>query len=241
MKVEARHLRAIKKTKWRSLMGAFVNITASDGHSLSAYEANPTSTPKGVIVVIQEIFDVNEHIREVTDKFASEEFSALAPALFDPVKPGIALGYGPDDRDKGMATRAKINSNDAVEDVIAAGEFLEKAGKVGIVGYCYGGTMAWLGECKGGFRAASGYYGGGMYKNLDQDTTCPVELHFGSEDQGIPIENVDLIRSAKPNLNIYIYEGAGHGFMCDHRPSFDLTATNLALTRTLEFFNQHLG
>ena len=222
-------------------MGAFVNITASDGHSLSAYEANPTGTPKGEIVVIQEIFDVNEHIREVTDKFASEEFLALAPALFDRVKPGIAMGYGPDDRDEGMATRAKINSKDAVEDVIAAGKFLKQAGKVGIVGYYYGGTMAWLGACKGGFSAASGYDGREIHKNLDLETTCPVELHFSSDDQGIPLENLDLIRYTKPNLNIYIYEGAGHGFVCDHRPSFDLTATNLASTRTLEFFDEHLG
>ena len=222
-------------------MGKFVNITASDGHLLSAYEANPTGAPKGGITVIQEIFGVNEHIREVTDKFASEGFLALAPALFDRVKPGIELGYGPDDRDEGMATRAKINLNDAVEDIIAARKFLEKAGKVGIVGYCYGGTIAWLGACKGGFKAASGYYGGGIHENLDLEASCPVELHFGSEDQGIPTENVDLIRSAKPNVDIYIYEGAGHGFMCDHRPSFDVTATNLALTRTLEFFNQHLG
>ena len=221
-------------------MGKFVNIRASDGHTLSAYEAGPTSTPKGGIIVIQEIFGVNEHIREVTDKFASQGFLALAPALFDRIKPGIELGYGPDDRDTGMATRAKINSNDTIEDIISARKFLKKAGKVGIVGYCYGGTIAWLGACKGGFEAASGFYGGGIHENLDLDSTCPVELHFGSEDQGIPMENVDLIRSAKPNLDIYIYEDAGHGFMCDHRPSFDEIATDLASTRTLKFFNQHL-
>ena len=222
-------------------MGTLVELTASDGHTLSAYGAEPTNTPKGGIVVIQEIFGVNEHIRDVTDKFASEGFLALAPAIFDRVEPGIELGYGPDDRDKGMATRAGVELDDAVKDIIAAREFAAKAGKVGIVGYCYGGTIAWLGACKGGFNAASGYYGGGIHENLDLESGCPVELHFGSEDQGIPMENVDLIRSAKPDIEIYVYEGAGHGFMCDHRPSFDTKATDIALARTLEFFGKNLG
>ena len=190
--------------------------------------------------MVQEIFGVNEHIRDVTDKFASEGFLALAPAIFDRVEPGIELGYGPDDRDKGMATRAGVELDDAVKDIIAAREFVAKAGKVGIVGYCYGGTIAWLGACKGGFNAASGYYGGGIHENLDLESRCPVELHFGSEDQGIPMENVDLIRSAKPDIEIYVYEGAGHGFMCDHRPSFDTKATDIALARTLEFFGKNL-
>ncbi len=221
-------------------MGTLVELTASDGHTLSAYEAKPANAPKGGIVVIQEIFGVNEHIRDVTDKFASEGFLALAPAIFDRVEPGIELGYGPDDRDKGMATRAGVELDDAVKDIIAAREFVAKAGKVGIVGYCYGGTIAWLGACKGGFNAASGYYGGGIHENLDLESGCPVELHFGSEDQGIPMENVGLIRSAKPDIEIYVYEGAGHGFMCDHRPSFDTKATDIALARTLEFFGKNL-
>ena len=222
-------------------MGTLVELTASDGHTLSAYEAEPANAPKGGIVVIQEIFGVNEHIRDVTDKFASEGFFALAPAIFDRVEPGVELGYGPDDRDKGMATRAGVELDDTVKDIIAAREFVAKAGKVGIVGYCYGGTIAWLGACKGGFNAASGYYGGGIHENMDLESGCPVELHFGSEDQSIPMENVDLIRSAKPDIDIYVYEGAGHGFMCDHRPSYDAEATDIALARTLEFFGKHLG
>jgi carboxymethylenebutenolidase len=222
-------------------MGTIVEITASDGHSLSAYKAEPAGTPKAGIVVIQEIFGVNEHIRDVTDKFASEGYLTVAPALFDRVESGVELGYGPDDRDKGMATRAGVELNDAVKDITAARKYISNAGKVGVIGFCYGGTIAWLGACKAGFNAASGYYGGGIHENLDLHSECPVELHFGSEDQGIPVQNVDLIRTAKPDISVYVYEDAGHGFMCDHRPSFDAKSTKLASARTLEFFKKHLG
>jgi len=217
-------------------MGEILELTASDGHTFSAYKAAPQGTPKGGIVVIQEIFGVNEHIREVTDSFAAEGYLAIAPALFDRAERGVELGYGPDDREKGMETRAKVEWDDAVKDTIAAREAVASAGKVGI-----GGTIAWLGACKGGFDAASGYYGGGIHQNLDLDAECPVQLHFGSEDQGIPLENVDLIKTAKPDVDIYIYDGAGHGFICDPRPSFDPAATKVAKGRTLEFFSQNIG
>ncbi len=222
-------------------MGKFVELVAGDGHSLSAYKAEPSETPSGGVVVIQEIFGVNEHIREVTDLFAKEGFLAIAPALFDRVERGVELGYGPDDRDTGIATRAGVKWDDAVNDIVAARESVAEAGKIGVVGYCYGGTVAWLGACKGGFDAASGYYGGAIHENLNLESTCPVELHFGSEDQGIPLENVDLIRSAKPDVDIYVYEGAGHGFMCDHRPSFDSESSKIAGSRTLDFFRKNLG
>ena len=222
-------------------MGEIIELTASDGHAFSAYKAAPEGTPKGGVVVIQEIFGVNEHIRDVTDGFAAEGYLAIAPALFDRAERGVELGYGPDDREKGMATRGLVEWDDTVKDSIAAREAVASAGKVGIVGYCYGGTVAWLGACKGGFDAASGYYGGGIHQNLELEAGCPVELHFGSEDQGIPLENVELIRAAKPDVAIYIYDGAGHGFVCDPRPSYDPEATKTARGRTLEFFGQHLG
>ena len=222
-------------------MGETIELTASDGHTFSAYKAEPEGTPKGGIVVIQEIFGVNSHIREVTDGFAAEGYLAIAPALFDRAERDVDLGYGPDDRDKGIATRANVEWDDAVKDTFAAKEAVASAGKVGIVGYCYGGTIAWLGACKGGFDAASGYYGGGIHQNLDLDAGCPVQLHFGSEDQGIPQENVDLIREAKADVDIFVYDGAGHGFICDQRPSYDEAATATARGRTLEFFGQHIG
>ena len=222
-------------------MGNFIELTASDGHSFDAYRAEPAGTPKGGIVVIQEIFGVNSHIQDVTDGFAAEGYLAIAPALFDRVEHGLELDYIPDDREKGMATRAKVEWDDAVKDTIAAKEAVASAGKVGIVGYCYGGTLAWLGACKGGFDAASGYYGGMIAQNLDLDAGCPVQLHYGTEDQGIPPENVNKVREAKPDVDIYVYDGAGHGFNCDARASFHPEAAKIAKARTLDFFSMHIG
>jgi carboxymethylenebutenolidase len=222
-------------------MGQLIELTASDKHTLSAYLAEPAKSPRGGIVVVQEIFGVNQHIREVTDNFSKEGYLAIAPALFDRAERNVELGYGPDDRDKGIATRAGVKWEDAIKDIISARNAISEAGKVGIVGYCYGGTVAWLGACKGGFDAASGYYGGGVHENLDLIASCPVELHFGAEDQGIPQENVNLIQTAKPDINIYIYESAGHGFVCDQRPTFHPEAAKLANSRTLDFFQKHIG
>ena len=222
-------------------MGQTIDITASDGHSLSAYRADPAGTPKGGLVVIQEIFGVNAHIREVCDRFAADGYAALAPAMFDRAERGIDLGYQEEDRQKGMATKGQVSWDDAVLDIIAAREALSGTGKVGIVGYCYGGTVAWLGACKGGVDAAVGYYGGGIHEMLDLDAQCPVQLHFGSEDQGIPLENVDKIRAAKPDVDIHVYDGAGHGFSCDHRPSYHEQATQEAGARTMKVFADNLG
>ena len=200
-------------------MGQTIDITASDGHSLSAYRADPAGTPKGGLVVIQEIFGVNAHIREVCDRFAADGYAALAPAMFDRAERGIDLGYQEEDRQKGMATKGQVSWDDAVLDIIAAREALSGTGKVGIVGY----------------------YGGGIHEMLDLDAQCPVQLHFGSEDQGIPLENVDKIRAAKPDVDIHVYDGAGHGFSCDHRPSYHEQATQEAGARTMKVFADNLG
>ena len=222
-------------------MGNTKEIVASDGHKLNAYMAKPATSPIAGLVVIQEIFGVNDHIREITDSFAKEGFLAIAPALFDRIERGVELGYGPEDRDIGITMRNKINWDESIHDTIAARNAVAEAGKVGIVGYCYGGTVAWLGACSGAFNAASGYYGGAIHENLDADATCPVELHFGSEDQGIPMENITLIRKTKPDIAIYVYNGAGHGFMCDQRASFEPNSSKMANERTLEFFNHNLA
>ena len=221
-------------------MGKWIDLTASDGHKFSAYQANPTGVANGALVVIQEIFGVNTHIREVCDQFATNDYIAIAPALFDRAEPGIELGYEEEDRQKGMVLRGKIDWNENVKDAIAAREAIAKDSKVGIVGYCFGGTLAWLGACSDSFDAAVGYYGGFIHNFLDRDATCPVQLHFGAEDQGIPLENVEKIRAAKPDIPIYIYEDAGHGFICDHRPSYHEDATTTSRSRTLSFFEEHL-
>jgi carboxymethylenebutenolidase len=222
-------------------MGQTIELTASDGHKLDAYRADPAGDAKGAIVVVQEIFGVNAHIKEVCDGFAAEGYVAIAPAMFDRAEKGVDLGYGEEDRQKGMETRGKIEWDDNVKDVIAAKNAVSDAGKVGIVGYCFGGTVAWLGACEGGFDAAVGYYGGFIHNFLDKNATCPVMLHYGSEDQGIPMENVDMTRNAKPDVEIHVYDGAGHGFICDHRPSYHPEATKAAGERTMAFFGQHLG
>lgn len=221
-------------------MGQMIELTASDGHKLDAYRADPARDAKGAIVVVQEIFGVNAHIKEVCDGFAADGYVAIAPAMFDRAEKGVDLGYGEEDRQKGMETRGKIEWDDNVKDVIAAKDAVADAGKVGIVGYCFGGTVAWLGACEGGFDAAVGYYGGFIHNFLDKNATCPVMLHYGSEDQGIPMENVDMTRNAKPDVEVHVYDGAGHGFICDHRASYHPDATKAAGERTMAFFGQHL-
>lgn len=221
-------------------MGLFINLTASDGHNLSAYRTDPSGTPKGGLVVIQEIFGVNSHIREVCDGFSADGYVAIAPALFDRAERSVDLGYEEEDRQKGMGLRSQIDWDDNIKDAVSAREAISEAGKVAIVGYCFGGTVAWLGACSDSFHAAVGYYGGFIHNFLDRSASCPVQLHFGAQDQGIPLENVDKIRDAKPDVDIYVYEGAGHGFICDHRASYHEGATITSRSRTLEFLNANL-
>ena len=221
-------------------MGQLINLTTSDGHNLSAYRVDPSGAPKGGLVVIQEIFGVNSHIREVCEGFAADDYVAIAPALFDRAERGVDLGYEEEDRQKGMGLRGQIDWNDNVKDAVAAREAISDSGKVAIVGYCFGGTVAWLGACSSSFDAAVGYYGGFIHNFLDRHAKCPVQLHFGAQDQGIPIENVDKIRDAKPDVDIYVYDGAGHGFICDHRASYHEGATTASRSRTVDFFDANL-
>ena len=221
-------------------MGQLINLTTSDGHNLSAYRVDPSGAPKGGLVVIQEIFGVNSHIREVCEGFAADDYVAIAPALFDRAERGVDLGYEEEDRQNGMGLRGQIDWNDNIKDAVAAREAISDSGKVAIVGYCFGGTVAWLGACSGSFDAAVGYYGGFIHNFLDRHPKCPVQLHFGAQDQGIPIENVDKIRDAKPDVDIYVYDGAGHGFICDHRASYHEGATTASRSRTLDFFDANL-
>ena len=221
-------------------MGQLIDLTASDGHKFSAYRVDPSSAPKGGLVVIQEIFGVNAHIREVCDGFAADGYVAIAPALFDRAERDVELGYEEEDRQKGMDLRGQTDWDENVKDVVAAREAISSIGNIGIIGYCFGGTVAWLGACSGSFDAAVGYYGGFIHNFLDRDASCPVQLHFGAEDQGIPLENVDMIRNAKPDIDIFIYDGAGHGFICDHRDSYHEGATTASRSRTLDFFNSNL-
>ena len=220
-------------------MGHMIELTAADGHSLAAYRAGPAEDAPG-LVVVQEIFGVNHHMRSVCDTFADAGYAVICPALFDRVERAVELGYGPEDRQRGIAIRGQVPSEGTMSDVLAAAGALSGPA-LGVVGYCWGGTVAWWGATRATrFGAAVGWYGGGIAATREEVPNCPVQLHFGAEDHGIPLSDVEAIRAAQPGVELYIYDGAGHGFGCDERDSFDPAAASQARTRTLDFLARHL-
>lgn len=221
-------------------MGKTIDIETTDGNRLTGYLAEPDGQPKGALVVIQEIFGVNSHIRSVADGFAQDGYLALAPAMFDRIGPGIELGYTPEDIEKGREIRARIDHDDAVRDMEAAVKSLSGQ-RIGVVGYCWGGSLAWNAATRlDGVSAAVGYYGGMVPDMADEQPRCPVMLHFGENDQSIPMDGVNKVIAAHPDIPIHIYP-AGHGFNCDQRGSFDAESAKLARERTLAFFAQHVA
>ena len=224
-------------------MAETLNLTAEDGHKFAAYRANPAGAPRGGLVVVQEIFGVNQHIRKVADGFAADGYVAIAPALFDRVERGYETGYSAQDIERGRATRGKLSTDQAMMDVKATVKELQKAGlKVGVVGYCFGGTIAWLAATRiDGVSAAVGYYGGGVADAADEKPKCPVMLHFGETDASIPKEAYEKVMKAHPDVPAYVYPGAGHGFVCDERGSYHAESAKLARQRTIDFFRKHIG
>ena len=221
-------------------MGSTVTLKAADGFSLSAYVAGSTDARAG-LVVVQEIFGVNHHMRDMADRFAAAGYYVCAPALFDRAETGVELGYTPDDIAKGRDYRMKLNDAQVMADVEAAAAYLG-AKKLAIVGYCFGGTVAWWGATRSTkFSAASCWYGGGIAGTKDERPHCPVQMHFGEKDASIPMSDVEAVRAAQPKAEIYVYMGAGHGFGCDERGSFSKPDYELAQQRTLVFFAKHLG
>ncbi len=221
-------------------MGETIQLTAADGFVLSAYVAGPKTATKG-IVVVQEIFGVNHHIREMADRFAAEGYAVVAPALFDRAKPGVELGYTQDDIGQGRELRMSLSDPQVMLDTEAAADYL--SGKtLGIVGYCFGGTVAWWGATRTTkFAASSCWYGGGIPGTKDESAHCPVQMHFGEKDASIPMSDVDAVRAAQPKVEVYVYMGAQHGFGCDERGSYSQPDYELAQQRTLDFFAKHLG
>lgn len=219
-------------------MGEFITLTAADGHRFQAWR---TGDGAPGLVVIQEIFGVNHHIRATADRFAAQGFSVIAPALFDRVGPKIELGYGPQDIEKGREIRAKVKTEDALADIAAAVAELKKDGlTVGVVGYCWGGSLAWASATHlDGVSAAVGYYGGEVAKNADETPRCPVMLHFGEHDHAIPMSDVETVRKKHPEIPVYTYP-AGHGFSCDARASYHAPSAAKALERTLKFLHKYL-
>ena len=222
-------------------MGEHVTLTAGDGHTLDAYKATPEGAPRGGLIVIQEIFGVNHHIRAVADGYAADGYVALAPAMFDRIERGVELGYDQDGMTKGRGLMADLDWDTAMLDIKAAQAALGDAGKVGLVGYCWGGSVAWVAGVRSGLDCAVGYYGGKVIDFVSEQPTCPVMLHFGDQDQGIPIDDVEKIKAAHPGVPVHRYAEAGHGFSCDERASFHAASAALARERTLVFFREHIG
>ena len=222
-------------------MGTAIKGTAADGHELSIYRAEPAGRARGGLVVVQEIFGVNGHVRAVCDDFAAEGYLAVAPALFDRVERGIELGYQSDDVARGRAIREKVSLEDALADVEAAATELAGAGRIGVVGYCWGGTVAWVAATRStSFAAAVSYYGGGVPDLAGEQPNCPVLLHFGEQDHAIPLDGVRRLQAAHPDLPVHVYP-AGHGFNCDQRASYHSESARLARERTLAFLREHVG
>ena len=222
-------------------MGTAIELTSPDGFRLSAYRAEPAGTPRGGLVVVQEIFGVNAHIRSVCDGYAADGYLAVAPALFDRCQRGVDWGYTPEDIARGREVRAQADAAAALMDVVAARDAAAQAGRVGIVGYCWGGFIAWLAAARvDGFACAIAYYGGGMPDAIGEKPRCPVLTHFGEQDAMIPVAGVQALAAAHPAMEVHLY-AAGHGFNCDQRASFDPAAAVLARERSLAFLRRHVG
>ena len=221
-------------------MGEFTTIMARDGHEFQAYLAAPVGKPRGAIVVLQEIFGVNSHIQAVTDSFAAEGYTAIAPALFDRVRRGIQLGYGPEDRQEAIGYMQQLKIDDTLKDVGAAIAVVRNSGRVGVVGYCWGGRVAYLAACELPVSCAVVYYGK-VVDRLDKKPKRPVMYHFGTLDKSIPVSDTDKIKAAHPEGVLYLYEGADHGFNCEQRSSYNAEAAALARQRTLGFFARYVA
>ena len=222
-------------------MGRMIELTAADGFRASAYRADPVGGPRGGLVVAQEIFGVNGHIRSVCDGFAADGYVAIAPALFDRYERGLDIGYTPDDIARGRELKGRAQIDAAMQDVAAARDAVASAGKVAVIGYCWGGFVAWMAASRlDGFACAIPYYGGGMLDAIGERPRCPVLAHFGERDAMIPVDGVRKLAAAHPDAQVHIY-AADHGFNCDQRASFDAAAAKLARERTIEFLRRHVG
>jgi carboxymethylenebutenolidase len=222
-------------------VGQDIRLKASDDFELGGYRADPAGAPKSAVVVIQEIFGVNHHIRGVCDRLADEGYVAIAPAIFDRIDPGFISGYSPDE----VANARKFVANPdwpaMLRDTQAAIDAVRSIGPVGIIGFCLGGSIAYAAATKlSGLSAAIGYYGGAIARFADDKPAVPTQLHFGEKDAGIPLSDVETIKAKRPDVEVFIYPGAQHGFHCDERASYDKTSADIAWPRSMAFLATHL-
>ena len=223
-------------------MGHDIELTASDGFTLGGYRADPQGKPKAAVVVIQEIFGVNHHIRAVCDRVAAQGYVALAPSLFDRSEPGFQSGYSADEVAAAKRFVATPDWAAMLRDTQAAIDAVRDVGPVGIIGFCLGGSVAYAAVTKlDGLKAAVGFYGGAIVRFADDKPGAPTQLHFGEKDSGIPLSDVETITSKRPEVEVFVYAGAQHGFGCDERASYDKASADLAWQRSLAFFTKHLA
>jgi carboxymethylenebutenolidase len=222
-------------------LGKQFSLTAADAHKLGAYRADPAGKPKGALVVIQEIFGVNHHIRAVCDRLAQEGYVAVAPAMFDRFVRDFESGYTPDEIAHARSYLGNLNWDAAMQDVDAALGDIKSIGPCGIMGFCFGGSVSFLAACRlNGLKASICYYGGMIAKFAEEKPKCPVQMHFGEKDAGIPLSDVDTIKQKQPQAEVYVYPDAQHGFHCDERASFNKDASAVAWKRSMEFLAKHL-
>ena len=219
--------------RWETLM-------ARDGHEFAAYLAPAQGTPRGAIVVLQEIFGVNEPIRGVVEQYAAAGFLTIAPALFDRIGRNIELGYEPRDVELARGYMLQIERAKSLLDISAAINVVKHAGKVATVGYCWGGQLSWVSAGQLPVNAAVGYYASRLWEVMDRLPACPMLLHFGEQDAGIPLERVAAVRAAFPHGSYYLYP-AGHGFNCSARAAYHEPSAALAWQRTQDFLKTHIG
>ncbi len=219
-------------------MGELTTLMARDGHEFQAYLSAPAGRARGAVLVIQEIFGVNAHIRSVTDGFAAAGYTAIAPAMFDRIRRGIELGYSPRDVEEGRGYMQQLKPEQTLKDLAAAVAVVRHSGRIGAVGYCWGGAQSYRAACELPIACAVVYYG--RAQDAGKPPRCPVMYHFGTEDRSIPPEQIERMRRENPQGIFHLYEGAGHGFNCDQRESFDAAAAALARERTLEFLAARL-
>lgn len=222
-------------------MGEFTTIMARDGHEFQAWLAAAPARPRGALVLLQEIFGVNTHVRALADAYAAEGYTVIAPALFDRVRRGIELGYTPQQMQEGSGYRSQLDPEATLKDIAAAQAVVKNSGRSGVLGYCWGGSLAYLAAGKLPFACAVVYYGK-VSAYLEQKPRCPIMFHYGARDASIPAADVERVRAALvPPALLYVYEDAGHGFNRDVSDSYSPAAAALARSRTLEFLARHLA
>jgi len=220
---------------------AWIELKPEGAGPIRAWRADPSGASRGGIVVIQEIFGVNSHVRDVTDRFAAEGYLAVAPAIFEHIEPNFEVGYDAQARERGFAIMNKVDREQILRDAAAAIAVAKEGGKVGIVGFCLGGTVTWSAAGRlPGLSAAVGYYGGGIVGLKDLKPKVPTLLHFGDKDSHIPVPGVKEVAAAHPDVEVHMYP-ADHGFNCDQRDSYDAPSAALAWMRTLAFLRKHVG